>query len=344
MTAGGRIEVGGPYFEDFVIGQVFDDAPGFTLTEGHAALYLALSGDRLRLPLDRPLCEAVTGRPVLLAHPMLVCNVAIGQTTTPSQRVRGNLFYRGLILRRPAFIGDTLRTRTTVVGLVQNRPKPGRAATGMVALEMQVADQVGEVLLHFYRCPMIPCRDPDHVSPHIGQSFDAIPSAIELSAVAAAVPPDWRLSAFRDAVGGAHFAALAPGVTYAIAGRDSVTGAPELVRLTLNQAMAHADPRSSAYGKRLVYGGHTIAVAAAHITRALPNLVTVLAWRSCEHTAPVFEGDILRSEVTVVALHPLADGGMVDLAVRVFAERGPQAPEAGTDILVLDWQLVGLMA
>jgi len=336
--------VGGPYFEDFEVGQAFDDAPGVTLTEGHAALYLALSGDRLRLPLDRTLCEAVTGQPGLVAHPMLVCNVAIGQTTAPSQRVRGNLFYRGLILRHPAFIGDTLRTRTTVVGLVQNRPKPGRAGTGMVALEMQVTNQVGEVLLHFYRCPMIPCRDPDHVSPHVGKTFDAIPATIELPAVAAAVPSDWRLAAFRRAVGGAHFAALAPGVTYVVEGRDTITGAPELVRLTLNQAMTHSDARSSAYGKRLVYGGHTIAVAAAQLTRALPNLVTVLAWRSCEHTAPVFEEDILRSEVTIVALHPLADGGMVDLAVRVFAERGPQAPEPGTDIPVLDWQLIGLMA
>ncbi len=344
MTSGTRIDVGGPYFEDFATGQVFDDAPAITLTEGHAALYLALSGDRLRLPLDRTLCEAVTGQPRLLAHPMLLCNLAIGQSTAPSQRVRGNLFYRGLILRRPAFIGDTLHTRTTVVGLVQNRPRPGRAATGMVALDMQVTNQAGELLLHFYRCPMIPCRDPDHVSSHVNKTFDAIPASIQLSAIAAAVPSDWRLPVFRHAVSGAHFAALAPGVTYTVEGRDTVTGAPELVRLTLNQAMTHADARSSAYGKRLVYGGHTIAVAAAHVTRALPNLVTVLAWRGCEHTAPVFEEDILRSEVTVGALHPLADGGLVDLAVRVFAERGPQAPEPGTDILVLDWQLIGLMA
>ena len=33
-----RIPVGGPYFEDFEIGQVFDGVPGVTLTEGHAAL------------------------------------------------------------------------------------------------------------------------------------------------------------------------------------------------------------------------------------------------------------------------------------------------------------------
>ena len=44
--------VGGPWFEDFERGQVFDDAPGLTLSSGHAALHQAVTGDRLRLALD----------------------------------------------------------------------------------------------------------------------------------------------------------------------------------------------------------------------------------------------------------------------------------------------------
>ena len=36
-------------------------------------------------------------------------------------------------------------------------------------------------------------------------------------------------------------------------------------------------------------------------TRALPALATIVAWRSCEHSAPVFEGDILSTEVAMVA-------------------------------------------
>src|SRR5690348_13054151 len=117
---GRRIRVGGPHFEDLTHGQVFDDAPAVTLTGGHAAVSQAIFGDRLRLPLDALLCTAVTASAVPLAHPMLVCNVVIGQSTGPSQRVRGNLFYRGLVMLRPVFIGDTLRTRTEVVGLRQN--------------------------------------------------------------------------------------------------------------------------------------------------------------------------------------------------------------------------------
>jgi citrate lyase beta subunit len=87
--------VGSPYYDELQNGQVFH-SPGVTLTSGHAALHQAIIGDRLRLALDAPLAEAVTGRPGLLAHPMLVCNIAIGQSTMPSGRVHGNLFYRGL--------------------------------------------------------------------------------------------------------------------------------------------------------------------------------------------------------------------------------------------------------
>ena len=80
-----------------------------------------------------------------------------------------------------------------------------------------------------------------------------------------------------------------------------MTTAPELARLTLNVAMTHRDGGAGAHGRRLVYGGQTISIAAAHAARALPALATIVAWRSCEHSAPVFEGDILSTEVAVVA-------------------------------------------
>ena len=95
--------------------------PALTLTWGHAAIHQAIAGDRMLLPLDAPLSREVTGSDDALVHPNLVCDVAIGQSTVPTQRVLGNLFYRGLVLLRPGLRGDTLRTRTEVVALKQNR-------------------------------------------------------------------------------------------------------------------------------------------------------------------------------------------------------------------------------
>ena len=342
--AGERIEIGSPWFEDLKQGQSYDDAPAVTLTSGHAALHEAVFGDRLRLPLDAELSRAVTGHERALANPNLVCNVAIGQTTAPSGRVIGNLFYRGLVIQRPVYLGDTLRTTTRIAALRQNRPRPGRAATGMAVFEMHVENQRGETVLHFWRCPMLPCRDAEADTGH-ADSFEAIATDLDMEGVRAAVPANWRLDAFREALPGGHFSDVPEGVTFAVEGRDTVTCAPEIARLTLNVAGAHTDAGASTHGRRLVYGGHTISLAAAQLTRALPNLVTIVAWRSCDHTAPVFEGDVLRSEFEVEAKHPLAHGGgLVDLRARVHAERARPAGEPGEEDLVLDWRAIGLMA
>ncbi len=335
-----RVLLGGPYFEDFEVGQVFEDAPDLTLTSGHAALHQALTGDRLRLALDAPLSRAVTGRDALLAHPNLVCDVAIGQSTGPTQRVRGNLFYRGLVLLRPVFVGDTLHSRTEIVGLRQNRPRSDGSATGLVALRIRTTDQNGEPVLDFWRCPMIPLRDASVRTGH-DDRFEGIPQELDLDRVQASVPDDWRLDSFRERLSGAHFADLAPGTVWELEGRDTVTAAPELVRLTLNVAAAHADAGATALGQRLVYGGHTISIAAAHLTRALPNLLTIVAWRGCDHLGPVFEGDVLATEIALEGVRPLAGGGgLVELRAQVRADRdGLEQP-----VDVLDWRLVGVMA
>ncbi len=339
-----RIAVSSPWFEDLKVGDVFADAPAVTLHGGHAVVHQACFGDRMPLPLDARLCEAVIGAGRWLVHPNVVCNLAIGQSTAPTGRVKGNLFYRGLVLRRPVFVGDTLRTTTTVVALRQNRPRPERAATGMVVLQIHTENQHGAAVLHFWRCAMLPCRDAQARTGH-ADSFDAIPAELDMADVRAVVPADWRLEAFRAARPGSHFADVPEAAHFAIEGRDTVTSAPEIARLTGNLAMAHTDAGASSYGRRLVYGGHAISLATAQITRALPNLVTLLAWRSCDHTAPVFEGDVLRSELTLAGKHPLpAGGGLVELHALVYAERASGSDEADPELQVLDWRALALMA
>lgn len=326
-----------PYFEDLEVGQATAAAPALTLTPGHAALHQAILGDRLRLALDAELSREVVGAAAPLAHPGLVCDVAIGQSTLLTQRVIGNLFYRGLRLHRAPRIGDTLRTSTEVVALRQNRPKPGRAATGMAVLRVRTSDQEERPVLDFQRCAMLPLRNPEGETWRADE-IEGEATEPDAAALAASVA-GWRLDAYREAVPGPHFADLAAGSRWAVEGGDVVSGAPELARLTLNVAFAHHDAAATGRGRRLVYGGHTIGIAASQLTRAVPSLVTIVAWHSCDHLGPVFEGDTLHSGVELERLQPLpAGGGLAYLRSRVRAERDEGAAE------VLDWRLVGAMA
>lgn len=327
--------VSGPWFEDFTPGMEFD-APAVTAHAGFAAWHQALFADRLRLPLDWATSARVCGDHKVLLHPLLAINLAIGQSTWASQRVKANLFYRGLVLQRPVFLGDTLYTRTRVVGLRQNKPQAGRAATGIVALEMTTTNQHDECVLHFWRCPMIPCRDPAGMTSHVDQ-LDGIGTAVTADAAMNAVPSNWQLTATQQWLG-TRADQLTPPQTYFIEARDTVTCAPELVRLSLNMAMAHTDSRVSYLGERLVFGGHTIFTCFAQITRALPNLLTVLAWESCDHLAPVLENDRLRTSFTVTDVRPVPQdrggGFLIRIEAQCFAARG--SPETETN--VLDWK------
>ncbi len=323
----------GPYFDQVHTGQVFAGAPAMTLTPGLAAVHQSILGDRLRLPLDAELSAAVTRLTAPLAHPGLVCDVAIGQSTLATQHVKANLFYRGLVFYRFPVIGDTLFTRTEVVGLKKNSAKPGRAPTGLAALRMTTIDQVDRLILDFYRCAMLP------LSPDAGP--DAAGHADDLSKIGAdLVPPpsaaaDWNSEVFRERIPGPHFdASLAGTVLHSSA--DVVSSAPELARLTLNIASVHHDSRLG--GRRLVYGGHTIGLALAQASRLLPNLATVLGWQSCDHTGPVHEGDTLYSELHIDSAEPTANGGALGLRSLVYAvsETNPEPRQ------VLDWRFTAL--
>jgi 2-methylfumaryl-CoA hydratase len=333
-----RIEIDGPYFEDFSVGETFS-APSITLTDGYAAMYQAITGDRMRLPLDHHLSQRVTGRQSPLAHPHLVINVVNGQTTYPSQHVKGNLFYRGLILTRPVFIGDTLTTSTKVVALKQNRTKTGRPATGMVVLEMGTTNQHDDVVMQYWRCPMIPCRNPEAATGHDGD-FSIIGTAITPADIDAALPKNWDLSPLASTVTGLKSRGFAIGDEIVITPRDTITCAPELVRLTLNIAYAHTDASKSYLGKRLVYGGHTISLVLAQVTRAMPSMITVVAWSGCDHTGPVIEEDLIRTQFKILNLTPAAAGGdLVELHIESFAARANQVSEELEESKVLDWHL-----
>ncbi|MGA0168387.1 MAG: MaoC family dehydratase [Pseudomonadales bacterium] len=323
-----------PFFEDFYHGQDLSHVPAVTITEGMTAAYQAMFGDRSRVFLDQRLSHLYSGRREMMVHPLLVGHVAIGQSTIPSQRVLGNLFYEGLVLKRPVHVGDTLITSTRVVGLKQNKPKEGRAATGMVVLAISVANQDGATVLDFWRCPMIPCSDPEAVT---GHDDDLAASVNEVSIdEIRSIATYWDQPHFANL---ARYDAVHIGTDQAlvIEPKDTVTSAPELVRLTLNMAMTHTDASRSIYGKRLVYGGHTISIAGSQLARGVPNLVTILSWVKCDHVGPVFEEDLLSSQVRCLETQPLVHGSLVKLHLETFAERGPEAPTSANDGKVLDW-------
>jgi len=327
---------GGPYFDDLVIGDVFR-SPASTLTAGHAAIHQAILGDRMPTALDRQLGRAVFGTSGPPAHTGLVIDVAIGQSSVVTRRVKANLFYRGLQLHRIACLGDTLHTRTEVVGLRQNRLREDRPSTGLVVLRIRTSDQEQRKILDFYRCAMLPLRDPAGTTDH-ADDLDAVSGELDLMALETQVA-SWNLAPLREAVDGPHAQDLSSGDRWVVEDGDIVSAAPELARLTLNLAAVHHDHRAGTDGTRLVYGGHTIGLAATQAARCLPAMACIVAWRACDHTHPVREEDTLTSELEVKAIDRLPAGGAIaELRSRAHTDRDRER------VTVLDWRFLAVLA
>ena len=315
-----------PFAEDLVLDRPLEPAPSLTLDEGVAASYLAITGDPLPLALSAPLSRAVTGQEARLANPALVFSVAIGQSTVATRRVIANLNYRDVVLARQVHLGETI---STTVRPVAAEWTSSRAERAKVLLDISVRTDGGDDVAHFQRLALLPVFNPDAF---VERAVPALPEQPGLESFLGAVP------AWNGAAHSSRFS-LTVGASFTDALCDTVSSARELVRLTLNVAAAHRDARAGIEGVRLAYGGHTVALGQASLSRGIEGLLTVVAWRSCDHLGPVFENDLLQTTTTILAVHPAGAGlALVDARVTVAALR------SGVTSEVLDWRPVLLVA
>jgi 2-methylfumaryl-CoA hydratase len=322
----------GPYFEDLHVGQRLEPAPSITIDSGTCALYQAICGDPLPVSLSAPLAARVTGSRGAVVNPALVLHVAIGQSTVATRRVIANLFYRGVVCRQLVLVGETLSTTVEIKGLREAARRPDRPARGLALLGIRTSTDGGEVVADFERCAMLPLRTGAGPTGH-DDDLGPATAVLDLGSYARHAPQGWDLGALGGAESG-----WSVGETRADPLHDTVTDALALVRLTQNLAGAHRDARLGQRGRRLVYGGHTIGLAQASLGRMLPSIATVVGWHSCDHTGPVFEGDVLAVRATLDAVHELPAGRLLAFTVLVEAG-GADRPEPAA---VLDWKPVVL--
>jgi acyl dehydratase len=302
-----------------------------------AAVHQSIVGGRFRISSDQTLSASVSGGDSSIVSPSLVWDVAIGQSTQITESAIANLQYRDLTFHHFPQIGDTLSTATTVTGIKSVSQKNNRPPRGIVEMQIKTVDQNRRTILDFSRRAMLPA-DPLPKKIDLG-TFCNSKAKLSLSQYRD-ITVDWKLGAYRDRTSGSNFLDIEIGRKYQIIGGDVVSSAPELARLTMNLASIHHDSTNVPSGKRLVYGGHTIGLATAQATRAFPSLVTILGWHSCDHLAPVFEGDTLHSTISVENVESRnPDGGFVHLnTVMTATSHGGEPRE------VLAWRFVGLFA
>jgi 3-hydroxybutyryl-CoA dehydratase len=132
----------GYYFEEIEVGQVMV-TQGRTITEADIVNFGNVTGDFNPLHFDAEMMkESMFGQRI--AHGMLVLSFAVGLGNQLGSNLGTVLAFKGVNIefRRPVFIGDTIRLRTTVTEKRESSKQRG----GWITSKVEIVNQRDEVV------------------------------------------------------------------------------------------------------------------------------------------------------------------------------------------------------
>lgn len=136
------------YFEDYRIGSSRMTS-GRTITETDFVVHAGHTGDFFPHHMDAEFMKT-TSFGQRIAHGTLVFSVGVGLTASVVNPVAFSYGYDRLRFIKPVFIGDTIKTRTTISA---KEDDPKRPDSGRVVERCEVINQHGDVVLvadHIY--------------------------------------------------------------------------------------------------------------------------------------------------------------------------------------------------
>lgn len=294
----------GRFFEDFKLGETIVHATPRTITEGDAALYIALTGSRHIVHCAQPVAHSL-GLEDKTVDDLLAFHIAFGKSVPDiSVNAVANLGYAEIKFQHPVYAGDTLTTETEVIGLKEN----SSGENGIVFVRSTSFNQNRKPVISWVRWVMVHKNDlsapaPDTVIPELDQAVAVddlmISEQLDAKDFDTAVTGSGRL--WEDFEVGERLNHPA-GMTVDDTDHTLAT------KLYQNNAKLHFDDlamQDTAFGKRLMYGGHVISVCRALSYDGLENALFIAAINAGTHANPSFGGDTFYSWSEVLEKWPL---------------------------------------
>lgn len=281
----------GHYFEDFYVGMVMRHATPRTISEGDAALYTALYGNRFAVQSSSAFAEAI-GYPRSPLDDLLVFHVVFGKTVPDiSLNAVANLGYAGGRFLAPVYPGETLSAVSEVIGVKEN----SNGKTGVVYVRSTGFKDDGTEVLDYVRWVMVRKKDPANPTPD--PVVPDLPDFVSPDALGNACPlidP----AAYDGSLAGSHFRFDDYAIGETIDHVDGMTVEEAehqlATRLYQNTAKVHFNQFTEGqgrFGRRLIYGGHVISLARALSFNGLGNAFHIAAINGGTHVAPLFAGN-----------------------------------------------------
>ncbi len=311
----------GYFFEDYTLGQVFNHATPRTISGGERALYTALYPSRFALYSSDEFARSC-GLKASPIEDLAAFHIVFGKTVPDiSLNAVANLGYAECRFLQPVYVGDTLRTRSEIIGLKQN----SSGKTGVVWVRSTGLNQRNEPVLEYVRWVMVKKRDitapaPKTVIPPLKPALAAadlpLPADLDFGSYDFSLAGEkHRLNDYETGEEIDHI----DGVTIEEAEHMLAT------RLWQNTAKVHFDSSQRPDGKRLIYGGHVISMARALSFNGLANAQMIVAINAGSHTNPCFAGNTVRARSTVLDTAEIGGIGAIRLQLQAYTGEAGQS-------------------
>ncbi|MEO7742248.1 MAG: MaoC family dehydratase [Usitatibacter sp.] len=145
----------GRYYEDFIVGDVYEHRPGRTITETDNVWFTLLTMNTHPLHFDNAYAAKSEFKQPLV-NSCLTLSMVVGMSVSDvSQKAVGNLGWNDIKLTAPVFVGDTIYAESEVLS---KRESQSRTTQGIVTVRTIGKKADGTQFMSFERTVLVPKR------------------------------------------------------------------------------------------------------------------------------------------------------------------------------------------
>jgi itaconyl-CoA hydratase len=145
----------GRYYDDFVVGDVYEHRPGRSITETDNIWFTLLTMNKHPLHFDNAYAAKTEFKRPLVNSCLTLSIVAGMSVSDVSQKAIGNLGWNDVKLTAPVFVGDTIYAESEVLS---KRESASRPTQGLVTVRTIGKKADGTPFMSFERTVLVPKR------------------------------------------------------------------------------------------------------------------------------------------------------------------------------------------
>lgn len=147
----------GKFYEDYIVGDVYQHAIGRTISEADSTWFTQLTMNTNQNHFNAHFAKSnpITGGRVIVNSGLTVAMVLGMSVLDMSQNAVANLGWTDIKLTHPVYVGDTLYAESICLGKRESASKPDM---GIITMFTRGLNQDGDIVVSWTRSVMIPKR------------------------------------------------------------------------------------------------------------------------------------------------------------------------------------------